>query len=445
MNSASISAKATPGEVLSALSISLQNMDHSGIDHAMERAAELKLDHSKYAPLRKGLEYKGMLEGLRKALTSKDLMQIESALKSAKEWKYRGDLVSKCEEAYKDATLLAEKAKESLKIMDLEAMKQVLDESENMQFLNEDILRISDIMKHTSKDKIAQLQMKAAVANKDNQKIAENTIKLKDIFFSKQGDMFVFTKYPKFKTPSEYADSLGLFSKSSEKDSLAATFFFHVTEPIHTSLTKDQGGNYVKEAKKNFKNILRAMGDRIHDRSHIDEISSILYRGIVTECLRAEIYCQLVKQLTHSPSKDSAIKGWQLMTVLLDTFPPGTDLENFLEYWIRKNSPDQDKKYLQLLHITILKGAKKRVPSEKVILQCLDGNPSRMSSDYNENEEDNYVSLDSKFAGSPSESVLSGDSDSGVFSRLRASLGGSSLSGKQRSTQSRSIASSPSN
>jgi hypothetical protein len=108
---------------------------------------------------------------------------------------------------------------------------------------------------------------------------------------------------------------------------------------LHTSMTR---GCNEKIAKKMHKNLLTVMGDRKVKK--VEEIqqatAEIQSTGMTRRDMREELYCQFVKQLTKNPSADSVSKGWELMHLCLDSFPPGEALENYLECWLRSNAPD---------------------------------------------------------------------------------------------------------
>ncbi|EKM52929.1 uncharacterized protein PHACADRAFT_259094 [Phanerochaete carnosa HHB-10118-sp] len=101
-----------------------------------------------------------------------------------------------------------------------------------------------------------------------------------------------------------------------------------------------------REAIKTFKSIQRIMGDR--DRpSHngstaslvtlnilLEEERALLGDGISHGELRDEIYCQVMKQLTGNPNLESVFRGWQLLCVLLVTFPPSKNFEPSLRSFI---------------------------------------------------------------------------------------------------------------
>jgi len=73
--------------------------------------------------------------------------------------------------------------------------------------------------------------------------------------------------------------------------------------------------------------------------------SSVL---LITQ-LRDELYCQLMKQLTANPSPESIDHGFTLMSLLLSTFPPSAELENYLEMFLRGKREDECIKKLHLI------------------------------------------------------------------------------------------------
>ncbi|KAI0356324.1 hypothetical protein OH77DRAFT_253772 [Trametes cingulata] len=116
-----------------------------------------------------------------------------------------------------------------------------------------------------------------------------------------------------------------------------------------------------KDALKTFKVIQRLMGDRERERAGpyasspvksfnastaslsnganhalLEEERWLLGEGLSHGELRDEIYCQLMKQLNGNPNKESTFKGWQLLCVLLVTFPPSKDFETYLRSYIQQ-------------------------------------------------------------------------------------------------------------
>ncbi|KAG8829254.1 hypothetical protein FRC17_006882, partial [Serendipita sp. 399] len=173
-----------------------------------------------------------------------------------------------------------------------------------------------------------------------------------------------------------------------------------------------------KDAVKIFKIIQRIMGDRQSDRpgaglrmhsetgytsgrdsgresehSHhrstgnsiLEEEKWMLQEGLLHGELRDEIYCQLVKQLSNNPSAESIFKGWQLLCVLVVTFPPSKNFEEYLRSFMRERSTQTEgrvdvmSKYcIAKLRVITKKGPRGKAPGfqEIEIAQDAAFNPS---------------------------------------------------------------------
>ncbi|KAG8848131.1 hypothetical protein FRB91_011175 [Serendipita sp. 411] len=173
-----------------------------------------------------------------------------------------------------------------------------------------------------------------------------------------------------------------------------------------------------KDAVKIFKIIQRIMGDKQSDRpstglrmhsdtgytsgrdsgresehSHhrpsgnsvMEEERWMLQEGLLHGELRDEIYCQIVKQLSNNPSAESIFKGWQLLCVLVVTFPPSKNFEEYLRSFIRERSThtegrvDVMSKYcIAKLRVITKKGPRGKAPGlqEIEIAQDAAFNPS---------------------------------------------------------------------
>jgi len=125
-----------------------------------------------------------------------------------------------------------------------------------------------------------------------------------------------------------------------------------------------------------FKNIMGIMGDRRYLQP-LSLIQDILVKIQDFIPLRNEFYAQIIKQLTQNPSKESRVNGWNLLTVILDTLKPPKDIENYLEKWLRDNTPENhpndDEFYVRLLHQTIFLGSRQKIPTLAQIDQLMNG------------------------------------------------------------------------
>jgi len=94
--------------------------------------------------------------------------------------------------------------------------------------------------------------------------------------------------------------------------------------------------------------------------------------------LRDEVFMQLCKQTSANPRLESAIKGWELMSFCLCSFPPSKPLKTFLTEFINKNIQDTSRPKiveaatlcLERLNTIMKYGQRKQVPS-KLELECL--------------------------------------------------------------------------
>jgi len=184
--------------------------------------------------------------------------------------------------------------------------------------------------------------------------IRKKTIRLKEIVFEKSGDLFAFHKFAKLYPPIAWADLKLLTLKREE---LARGMLSWTKSSIHAPLTQIEDKLLAKEATRVFKNELGYMGDKHYEFPNMLALE-LLAVGLQNHELRSEIYCQVIKQVTNNPSQDSARKGWELMKLCLDTFPPGPDFEDYLEYYLRRNA-NPAKQYYGLLHVTLYQGEKK--------------------------------------------------------------------------------------
>eukprot|EP01006_Ploeotia_vitrea_P045576 TRINITY_DN66953_c8_g5_i1.p1 TRINITY_DN66953_c8_g5~~TRINITY_DN66953_c8_g5_i1.p1 ORF type:complete len:697 (-),score=334.80 TRINITY_DN66953_c8_g5_i1:64-2016(-) len=101
-------------------------------------------------------------------------------------------------------------------------------------------------------------------------------------------------------------------------------------------------------ACSNFKHILAFMGDAGKKRvQHNSLASKIVANGVKKPEMRDEIFCQLIKQTTHNPSRASVIMGWKLMAICAGMFAPSLSFQDFLLAHCAKNFDCEDAvKYL---------------------------------------------------------------------------------------------------
>lgn len=84
------------------------------------------------------------------------------------------------------------------------------------------------------------------------------------------------------------------------------------------------------------------------------------------------VFSQIIKQLTRNPNPSSVAKGWQLLCVCLETFPPRSEFENYLEMFLREQAQPRDK-YILLIHQSIYGGPLAAPPTDAQIRQIVAG------------------------------------------------------------------------
>ena len=84
------------------------------------------------------------------------------------------------------------------------------------------------------------------------------------------------------------------------------------------------------KAKATFSNMLGYMGEKYHQYPEL-LASQIIQDGIDNEVLRDEIYLQVVMEIINNSTFSSLKRAWQLMSLLVKTFPPSADFHPFLE------------------------------------------------------------------------------------------------------------------
>jgi myosin heavy subunit len=298
--------------------------------------------------------------------------QFEEAVHSADEIALKTPNAERARQLYNEATAyrnqIAAAAETQLKVLDEHEMKEILEKADAISFQTDSIEKLRHLLYNTSEDAFVKMQLKAAVALKDKQRVTRTTIKLKDMFFLKSGDLFKFSRYPKLHPPTAWAELKFLPIGRQE---LAASMLRWTKTPIHAPMTQIPPENKVafKAAKSMFKNIVGYMGDGKFGPADV-LAAELLGKGLELKDIRTEIYCQLVKQLTQNPNSFSVQKGWDLMVLCLATFPPPGDFENYLEMYLRTSSP-QPPKFVNQLHDTLYGGERRSPPNESEFASIL--------------------------------------------------------------------------
>jgi hypothetical protein len=148
----------------------------------------------------------------------------------------------------------------------------------------------------------------------------------------------------------------------------------------------------LKENRKNdaiaiqcFKNIMSYMGDRRTMKADVGHAKKLIKNALTlcNQSLRDEIFLQIIKQVTGHPKVAHAIKGWELLMLVIGSFPPSTALRQFLEHHCEKvartTSDENIRKFgkicLERIPRSMEMGARIEVPSTNEIKRDQSGNP----------------------------------------------------------------------
>jgi len=146
-----------------------------------------------------------------------------------------------------------------------------------------------------------------------------------------------------------------------------------------------QNREYDQEAIQSFKNVMSYMGDRKSHKSDVGHTRKLIQNGLTApETLRDEIFLQICKQVTNHPNLSHAIKGWELMSLLLGCFPPSTSMKPFLEEFINGSIKDDTidaeikriaKNCLDRMEKIMIFGPRSEAPSPNEIKKDQSGAP----------------------------------------------------------------------
>lgn len=114
------------------------------------------------------------------------------------------------------------------------------------------------------------------------------------------------------------------------------------------------------------------MGDRPHKEKDAMELLRKIIQLVLEKPLpdeRDEVYCQAIKQVTNNPNQASMYKGFDLLCIIIQYFPPSHDLEKPFSTWVASHSSSKDQKLLDYskflgrkLPKAVVEGARGRIP-----------------------------------------------------------------------------------
>ncbi|KAJ7427469.1 myosin XVB isoform X3 [Willisornis vidua] len=133
----------------------------------------------------------------------------------------------------------------------------------------------------------------------------------------------------------------GLKGMAAEKKSVA-DLVRHTKVPIQESLLRYSESELNDLATKNFQTLMRLMGDlsKHKNQSEAECIYEILQLCKEKEHLHDEVYCQVIKQVTHNPNQESVMRGWLVLNLLTGYFLPSKVLMPYATKFLQLASSD---------------------------------------------------------------------------------------------------------
>ncbi|XP_012941273.2 myosin-VIIa [Aplysia californica] len=111
------------------------------------------------------------------------------------------------------------------------------------------------------------------------------------------------------------------------------------------------------------------------EESMLDKVQLICAMGIYKPSLRDELYCQLCKQLSNNPSRNSTVRGWVLMILFTGSFSPTEKFAPVLSNFICDGPVEFTEKADRTLRRTCSVGTRGYPPSWLEFQSAKNGKP----------------------------------------------------------------------
>lgn len=275
-----------------------------------------------------------------------DLPRIDEVLAECQSKGVSSSAVTALAQKKRDIESFVGEASLALNLMSLNRLRTALNRAKELGIEKHPLIdEITYILYDTKESTLARWQYEAAVKLGDKALILDRLLSMRDLQWRSNSASYVWTRYPRLRSPEEWAASKWL-----GRDVLAKGMLKHSKHLLPTSLTIVRSGKHEKLALDLFKSVLTVMGDRVAHNDIVGEVLDILVTGVRVRELREEIYLQLLKQLTKNDDEGSIRKGWDLLAVCLRCFFHQS-LDCYLHSFIRTEAPDPEK-LLRLMYYT---------------------------------------------------------------------------------------------
>lgn len=107
----------------------------------------------------------------------------------------------------------------------------------------------------------------------------------------------------------------------------------------------------------------------------LDKVQYVTALGIYRPEIRDELYCQICRQLTNNPSRNSTVRGWVLISLFAGSFAPTEKFASCFLQFLKDSSPVFAEKVERLVRRTFISGTRGFPPSWLEFQAAKNGKP----------------------------------------------------------------------